>query len=115
MIKQKLLPPLTSVNQGGRKEVGTVAREKEEEGERGEAVAQVEATLQRRQSVGQVKVYKPAKKAGRQTRQRLLRLLSNFFCAVARCPLQHKHTQHTPHNKAEHKKARHAGEEGELK
>lgn len=66
MIKQKLLPPLTSVNQGGRKEVSTVAREKEEEGERSEAVAQVEATLQRRQSVGQVKVYKPAKKAGRQ-------------------------------------------------
>lgn len=32
MIKQKLLPPLTSVNQGGRKEVSTVAREREEEG-----------------------------------------------------------------------------------
>lgn len=69
MIKQKLLPPLTSVNQGGRKEVSTVAREREEGGggmQRSEPVAQVEATLQRRQSVGQVKVYKPAKKAGRQ-------------------------------------------------
>lgn len=28
MIKQKLMPPLTSVNQGGRKEVSTVARER---------------------------------------------------------------------------------------
>lgn len=70
MIKQKLLPPLTSVNQGGGKEVSTVAREIRwggcERGVREEAVAQVEATLQRRQSVGQVKFYKPAKKAGRQ-------------------------------------------------
>lgn len=68
MIKQKLLPPLTSVNQGGGKEVSTVARERRglEGGVRSKAVAQVEATLQRRQSVGQVKVYKPAKKAGRQ-------------------------------------------------
>lgn len=58
-------------------------------------------------------INRPKRQAGRQTRQRLLRLLSNFFCAVARCPLQHKHTQHTPHNKAEHKKlGRRAGEEG---
>lgn len=33
MIKQKLLPPLTSVNQGGRKEVSTVARERRRGGE----------------------------------------------------------------------------------
>lgn len=36
MIKQKLLPPLTSVNQGGGKEVSTVARERSRGGGREE-------------------------------------------------------------------------------
>lgn len=111
MIKQKLLPPLTSVNQGGRKEVSTVARERRRWEEVNEAVAQVEATLQRRQSVGQVKVYKPAKKAGRQAGRQ-----GNACCGCclifsvlwqgAPC------NTHTPHNKAEHKKARQAGRRG---
>lgn len=98
MIKQKLLPPLTSVNQGGRKEVSTVAREREEEG--GGEVRQ--SRRWRRHFSGDNLLAKlkfinrPKRQAGsRQTRQRLLRLLSNFFCAVARCPLQHKHTHRT--------------------
>lgn len=80
-------------------------------GERSKAVAQVEATLQRRQSVDQVKVYKPAKKAGRQAGRQGNACCGCclIFCAVARCPLQH-----TQHNKAEHKKGWQAGE-GEVK
>lgn len=78
-----------------------------------EAVAQVEATLQRRQSVGQVKVYKPAKKADRQAGRQGNACCGCclIFSAVARCPLQHTHT-HTQHNKAEHKKGRQAGRAG---